>query len=93
MSNSGPLQGMGEENLPASIRNSSLLSKKNIHLLASVAALPVVDAVFEDGRLKNIFQYYAINPAEMEKELHLYANELLNSGKLQQAWQVLLTLN
>jgi hypothetical protein len=93
MSNAGSVQGIGEENLPASLRNSRLLSAKNIRLLASVAEMPVIDPGFEDGRLKNIFHYYAINPQEMEKELHQYAEELLDAGHLQQAWQVLLTLD
>jgi hypothetical protein len=29
----------------------------------------------------------------MEKELHIYAKELLDAGKVQEAWQVLLSLN
>jgi hypothetical protein len=29
----------------------------------------------------------------MEKELHLYAVELLDNGKINQAWQVLLALS
>jgi hypothetical protein len=29
----------------------------------------------------------------MEKELHYYAKELLDSGKVAEAWQVLLALN
>ncbi|MEY2916601.1 MAG: hypothetical protein RIS73_315, partial [Bacteroidota bacterium] len=37
--------------------------------------------------------YYSINPDEMEKELHFYAKELLDAGKVNQAWQVLLALN
>ena len=28
---------------------------------------------------ENIFQYYSINPEEMEKELQLHANELLEA--------------
>jgi hypothetical protein len=29
----------------------------------------------------------------MEKELHMYAKQLLDKGKVQEAWQVLLALN
>jgi hypothetical protein len=49
-----------------------------------------VDATFNDERLKNIIQYYSINPDEMEAELHRYAAELLNTGKVSEAWQILL---
>ena len=50
--------------------------------MANVQEIPVIDPSFEDDKLKNIFQYYSLNPEEMEKELHLYAGELLNEGKV-----------
>jgi len=58
--------------------------------MENVHERPVVETSFEDDKLKNIFQYYSINPAGMEKEIHLYAKELLDSGKVKEAWQVLL---
>ena len=45
---------------------------------------------FEDDKLKNIVQYFSINPTEMEYELHYYAKQLLDDGKVESAWQVLL---
>ena len=45
---------------------------------------------FNDDTLKNIIQYYSINPEELDIELHRYAKKLLDTGKLQEAWQVLL---
>ena len=77
--------------MPQNILQSKILSAANIELLASVPELPFVDPSYHDERLKNIFQYYSINPEEMEKELHLYAKELLEQGNLTAAWQVLLT--
>lgn len=85
--------GIGIDALPAGIRNSSILTGNNLGQLANVHVLPEIDPAFEDDRLKNIFQYYAVNPDEMEKELHYYAKQLLDSGAVQQAWQVLLALN
>jgi hypothetical protein len=35
-------------------------------------------------------QYFSINPADMETELHRYAAQLLNAGNITAAWQVLL---
>jgi hypothetical protein len=52
--------------------------------------MPVIDPTFNDDHLKQIVQYYSINPAEMEKELHLYAQQLLQQHKVSAAWQVLL---
>lgn len=84
--------GIGIDNLPVSIRNSDILTGNHLGQLANVQSLPLVDPNFEDDKLKNIFQYYSVSPDEMEKELHLYAGELLNQGKVREAWQVLLAL-
>ncbi len=85
--------GIGVDVLPASIKNSTILSGNNLGQLANINEIPLVDPAFDDDKLKNIIQYYSINPDEMEKELHIYAKELLNKGKVKEAWQVLLALN
>jgi flavin reductase (DIM6/NTAB) family NADH-FMN oxidoreductase RutF len=83
--------GIGVDALPESIRNSTILTGNNLGMLANVHEMPVIDAAFEDDTLKNIFQYYSLTPDEMEKELHIYAKELLDAGKVKEAWQVLLS--
>ena len=82
--------GIGIDALPTSIRNSKILSGNHLGQLANVPDVPVIDSSFDDAHLKQIIQYYSINPQEMEKELHLYAQKLLNEGKVKQAWQILL---
>jgi len=82
--------GIGIDALPENIKNSTILSGNNLGQLANVEELPVIDPAFEDDHLKQIIQYYNLNPEEMEKELHLYAKKLLDEGKVKQAWQVLL---
>ena len=82
--------GIGIDALPETIRNSSILTGNNLGQLANVHEYPVVDATFEDERLKNIIQYFSINPDEMDQELHKYAKELLDGGKVNEAWQILL---
>jgi flavin reductase (DIM6/NTAB) family NADH-FMN oxidoreductase RutF len=84
--------GIGIDQLPESIKYSKILSGNHLGQLANVHELPFVDPAFEDDKLKNIFQYYSLNPKDMEKELHLYAAELLNDGKVAAAWQILLAL-
>ncbi len=84
--------GIGIDNLPESIKNSKILTGNHLGQLANVHEIPVIDPSFEDEKLKNIFQYYSLNPAEMEKELHLYSAELLDEGKVAEAWQILLAL-
>lgn len=83
--------GIGVDALPAGIRSSTILTGNNLGQLANVHDMPAIEPSFEDEKLKNIIQYYSINPSEMEKELHIYAKELLDSGKVNEAWQVLLS--
>lgn len=84
--------GIGIDSLPEGIRNSSILTGNHLGLLGNVHDLPEVNPAYEDDRLKSIIQYYSVNPHEMEKELHYYAAELLNSNHVDAAWQVLLAL-
>ena len=84
--------GIGIDLLPENIRNSKILNGNNLGQLANVHELPVIDPSYEDDHLKQIIQYYSLNPDEMEKELHSYAKQLLEKGRVEKAWQVLLTL-
>ena len=82
--------GIGVDMLPADIRNSSILTGNHLGMLGNVHEMPAIDPSFSDDKLKNIIQYFSVNPDEMEKELHKYAASLLNEGKVNEAWQVLL---
>lgn len=84
--------GIGIDALPESLRHSKILSGNQLGQLSNVQELPVIDPAFDDDHLKQIIQYYNLNPDEMEKELHLYAKNLLDGGKVREAWQVLLAL-
>jgi flavin reductase (DIM6/NTAB) family NADH-FMN oxidoreductase RutF len=85
--------GIGIDSLPESIRSSKILTGNNLGQLANVHEYPIVDNTFEDDKLKNIIQYFSLNVDEMDKELHKYAKELLDAGKVKEAWQVLLADN
>ena len=82
--------GIGIDSLPPAIRNSKILTGNNLGQLANVHEFPVISPSFDDPHLKQIIQYYNINPEEMEKELHSYAARLLENGQTADAWQVLL---
>lgn len=85
--------GIGMDALPAAIRNSAVLTGNHLGMLANVYQLPEINTMYEDERLTHIIQYYSLNPDEMEKEIHLHAKQLLDEGKVVEAWQVLLTVN
>jgi hypothetical protein len=82
--------GVGIDILPLSVRNSKVLTGNNLGQLANVHEMPFINPSFDDTHLKQIIQYYSINPEEMERELHSYAKKLLDAGKVEDAWQVLL---
>jgi len=84
--------GIGIDALPQSIRSSKILTGNHLGQLGNVHEMPIVEANFDDEHLKNIVQYYAVSPDEMEKEIHLYAARLLNEDKVHDAWQVLLAV-
>jgi flavin reductase (DIM6/NTAB) family NADH-FMN oxidoreductase RutF len=85
--------GIGIDAIPESIRLSKILTGNHLGQLGNVHEMPVIEPSFEDEHLKNIVQYFSVNPNEMEKEVHFYAAKLLNEGKVAEAWQVLLATN
>lgn len=85
--------GMGIDALPLSLRHSTILTGNELAQLANLGQIPAIDASFDDAHLKQIVQYFGINPEEMEKELHRYAQQWLQKGNVEAAWQVLLAGN
>ncbi|MEO6069830.1 MAG: flavin reductase family protein [Chitinophagaceae bacterium] len=83
--------GVGIDALPKGIKNSTILTGNHLGQLANVCEMPVIDASFDNEHVKQIVQYYSLNPADMEFEVHHYAAKLLNEGKVGEAWQVLLS--
>lgn len=82
--------GIGVDALEGNIRNSKILTGNNLGQLANVPEMPTIDPAFNDEKLNRIIEYYSLTPDDMEIELHRYAKELLDQGKVKQAWQVLL---
>lgn len=82
--------GIGIDALPASVRNSKILSRNHLGQLANVHDMPVVDPAFENEKLKQIVLYYNLDPQEMETETHRLAASLLDESDTDAAWQVLL---
>lgn len=83
-------KGIGIDQLPEDIRNSSILTGNNLGRLANVEKLPSSEEIqsFQDERLQTIQQNFS--GIELIRQTHLYAQELLQTGKIQEAWRVLL---
>jgi flavin reductase (DIM6/NTAB) family NADH-FMN oxidoreductase RutF len=82
--------GIGVDALPSSIKSSKIFTGNHLGQLANVHDLPTIDAAFENETLKQIVQYYSLEPLEMEVETHRLAAKLLDEGNVIHAWQVLL---
>ncbi|MBM3411789.1 MAG: flavin reductase family protein [Bacteroidetes bacterium] len=82
--------GMGIDSLPSAIRASQILTGNHLGQLANFSNIPPLDPEFQDPHLKQIVQYFSVNPDQMEMEIHRYASQLLNKGEANAAWQVLL---
>lgn len=72
-------RGIGVDQLPDHIRNSRILSGNDLGMLANVEQIPV--------RVEGHSALFV-----SEEHQHLLAKELLLSGKVEEAWQVLLAI-
>lgn len=87
--------GIGFDQLPASIKNSKILSGNNLGMLANTEQLPDVDSIAIHAHMnKELAGILAAGYAqvELESKLHSLAHQLLNDGKVMEAWKVLLSV-
>jgi len=86
--------GIGVDSLPASIRNSVVLTGNNLGQLGNVESLPSdeeIDAFRTDPELRQILDATIGDSKTRERELHKYASKLLESKEVAKAWKVLLS--
>jgi len=82
--------GVGVDALPAHIRHSKILTGNNLGMLGNCTTIPILAEVFTDDRLTEILKEFSHNEAAKKEALHQYAKELLDTGDVNKAWQVLL---
>ncbi|QQT28097.1 flavin reductase family protein [Sphingobacterium spiritivorum] len=85
--------GIGIDQLPESIRFSSVLTGNHLGLLANVEVIPEShmegSSSIDQDILSNL-ERWKDDPVRFQKEQHTHAARLLDSGELQKAWQILL---
>jgi len=82
--------GVGVDALPHNIRNSKVLTGNNLGMLGNSTSIPVIASLSDDHRLAEILKAYTHDAEARKTALHQYAKELLDNGKVDEAWQVLL---
>ncbi len=80
--------GIGIDALPTAIKNSNIFTGNHLGKLANVNQMPVADPAFHDARFDALC-YYFRDENKLER-IQAYAKELLDEGKVDLAWQVLL---
>lgn len=79
---------LGFDGLPDYVRHSPVLTGNELAQLAGVAELPNLnDSIRQDPEVMNAL---AGNAQMRDQRLHLHAQSLIQQGKIQRAWQVLL---
>ena len=79
---------IGMDGLPDYIRRSTVLTGNDLAQLAGVTDIPTLaDETMKDARVMDIL---AGNQQDRDRQFHLYAQELIASGDVNKAWQVLL---
>jgi flavin reductase (DIM6/NTAB) family NADH-FMN oxidoreductase RutF len=86
--------GIGVDAIPFAIRNSRVLTGNNLGQLGNVETLPTdeaIEACMQQPEIKEILDSTIGDSQTREMQLHLKAKELLDAGKVENAWKVLLS--
>lgn len=87
--------GIGFDNLPEDILNSTVLTGNELGQLAGIEEIPNETDVNEYKliELSDLFLDLEHDAVQLEKALHTRASELLKQDKLEEAWMTLLAFN
>src|ERR1700748_2012742 len=85
--------GIGVDNIPHAIRNSNILTGNNLGQLGNVEALPgdnEIEEYCQCDEIKDLLDATIGDSQTRELQLHLKAKQLLDEGRVEEAWKVLL---
>jgi len=83
--------GIGVDQLPEAVRNSSILTGNQLGLLANIEAIPELGTeIKEDEHVNSLLSMWQNDETQLNNELQRYAAKLLDENEVEKAWQVLL---
>lgn len=83
--------GIGVDQLPEDVRNSSILTGNQLGLLANIEAIPELGTeIKEDEHVNSLLSMWQNDETQLNNELQRYAAKLLDENEVEKAWQVLL---
>ena len=83
--------GIGVDAIPASIRESKILSANNLGQLGNVAHLPSDEEILEYSKRDEVASLLRDSKHQIDTA-HLYAKKLLDQQQVKEAWMVLLSI-
>jgi flavin reductase (DIM6/NTAB) family NADH-FMN oxidoreductase RutF len=86
--------GIGVDGIPEHIRMSNVLTGNHLGQLGNVEKVPSpeeVRAYMNSGAINEAFEMYGKNMKALDVHLHHIAAHLLDNGKVEEAWKVLLS--
>lgn len=86
--------GIGIDQIPQYIRNSNVLTGNNLGQLGNVEKIPSITevATFKNsGAINEAFEIFGKKGSKLDDHLHHLAKGLLENGKVEEAWKVLLS--
>ena len=89
-------KGIGYDQIPEKIRNSTILTGNNLGKLGNTEVLPNSEEIkvfAEESQIKEIFTKFADQPELLETHLHLLAQKFLNANQTDNAWKTLLLVS
>lgn len=88
--------GIGIDSIPETIRNSDVLTGNNLGQLGNIERLPgseEIDSYKNSAALKEVIEMHGKNTNELKMHLHSIAKELLEQGRVEDAWKALLSVS
>jgi flavin reductase (DIM6/NTAB) family NADH-FMN oxidoreductase RutF len=85
--------GIGVDSIPYAIRNSKVLTGNNLGQLGNVEVLPgdnEIEEYSQSDEIKELLDATIGDSRTRELQLHLKAKQLLDLGRVEEAWKVLL---
>ncbi len=86
-------KGIGVDQIPAGIRDSTVLTGNNLGRLGNISALPSAEEVAEFAKkpeIQELMQRFKNHRESLEYHLHQHAQTFLNDNQLHKAWLTLL---
>ncbi|SHG67025.1 flavin reductase family protein [Flagellimonas flava] len=86
-------KGIGVDNLPESVRNSTVLTGNNLGRLGNMEQLPsdeLIDSIGKGDEVLMLEKKLKSNPKKLQKELHWLAQQILKENHTEKAMAVLM---